>query len=399
MNTILPENEQGVRAGDFRIMDLLLTFAKYKKLLILLPITSAILAVVVSFMLPSVYQANTKLLPPQQAQSGAAALLSQLGGVASAAAGIAGIKSGNDVYVSMLKSRTVADILVSKFDLKRTYDTDSQEKARRFLEERTMITTGKDGLIVVAVEDERREVVAKLANGYVDELVKLTRVLALTEAAQRRVFFEQQLILAKDNLSSAEATLKSSIETHGVISVDGDSRAIMETAAKLRAQISAKEIELNSMAAFVTENNPQFQRASEELRSARAELFKIQNGRSGEYADGVTDKSKNIGLEAIKVLRDVKYYQMLYELLAKQYEVARLDEAKDPSIIQVLDPAVEPERRIAPKRALIVLLAVGAAFVLALILAVLLEEKRKALNVPEQAAEWEQLKSYLWKKR
>lgn len=343
------------------LIDLLVLLVKHKKFIIGFTLAMAVICGALSFLLPEKFKATAKLLPPQQAQSSAAALLSQLGGVAGLAGGI---KTPSDVYIGMLKSRVVADRLIDRFDLKKVYGTDSQEKARQTLEENTNIETGKEGLISVALEHSDRKKVAEVTNAYVDELIKMTKTLAITEAAQRRLFYEQQLELAKNKLADAEATLKVALDRDGVISVDADSRALIETIGRLRAEISVKEIALNSMNAFVTPSNPAYRKAQEELNSLRAEVSRLENG--SQDAGGVekNDKKKS-GLENVKVLRDVKYYQMLYELLAKQYEAARLDEARDPAIIQVLDPAVEPERKIKPKRVVIVLLALVFGFLAA----------------------------------
>jgi uncharacterized protein involved in exopolysaccharide biosynthesis len=380
--------------GEVELIDALIVLAKHKRLVFGLPLITGAVAAIISLCLPSIYSASTKMLPPQQAQSGTAALLSQLGGVAGLAAGAAGIKNPNDLYVGMLKSRSVADTLIQRFDLKSVYQAKLGEDARLALELNTTISSGKDGMITVTVEDKDQKRVAALANAYVEELGKLTKKLALTEAAQRRVFFEGQLEQAKNNLAAAELKLKQALETHGVTSVDSDSRAVVEMGARLRAQISAKEIQLNSMSAFVTVSNPQYQRAQEELNSLRAELAKLENGRGGNATpDGAT--SSQSGLENIKVLRDVKYYQMLYELLAKQYEGARLDEAKDPAIVQVLDRAAEPERRAKPKRTVIVLLSTVMALFVAIVLAVLAETRSRILSEPESAGKWTRLRSYL----
>lgn len=351
---------------EMSIADALLVLSRQKKLLIRVPLAITVLTAAVTFALPNVYKGTAVLLPPQQAQSGAAALLSQLGGVAGMAAGVANIKNPGDLYVGMLQSRTIADKLISKFNLKKVYVTDSQEIARKKLDENTTITAGKDGFITIDVQDTDKELVAPLANAYTDELLQLSKTLAVTEASQRRVFFERELEQAKNNLATAEAKLKTGLATRGVTSVEGETRAIVETVGRLRAQVSAKEIQLNSMKPFVTASNPDYRRVEEELSSLRAELLKLENGQ------GKDDESSPVGshgLNNIKLLRDVKYYEMLYELLAKQYEVARLDEAKDPSIIQVLDPAVEPEKKFKPKRTLIVLLAGFIGVILAIVAA------------------------------
>ncbi len=338
------------------LIDFLIAFAQRKRMLIGLPLAVTILAGGLSLLIPNQYKGVTKILPPQQAQSSAAAFLSQLGGVAGAAAGAAGVKNPNDTYVGMLRSRTVADNLLKRFDLMKVYGKEYNDAARAKLAANTVIGTGKDGLISIEVEDEQPQRAANLANAYTEELQKLTKVLAVTEAAQRRLFFERQLELSKDNLANAEMTLKTTLGTRGVISVDSESRAIVETVARMRAQIAAKEVQLGSMRAFVTNDNQEYKQSAQELASMRTELAKLENGRpaSGSQAG---DGDRQAGLESIKLLRDLKYHQMLYELLSKQYEVARLDEAKDAALIQVLDKALVPERKSSPKRAIIALVA------------------------------------------
>ncbi|WP_292039949.1 GumC family protein [Massilia sp. UBA6681] len=384
--------------GDIGLFEMLIFLAEYKKRLLVVPFTAAVISAGGSMALPNVYEATTKLLPPQQSQSSTTALLSQLGGAAGFAAGM-GIKNSNDLYVGMLKSRTVADRLIAKFNLKKVYDTDSLDAARIRLQKNTTISAGKDGLISIQVEDKNKQLVAPLANAYVNELTQLNKVLAVTEASQRRMFYEQQLEKAKDNLASVEGELKGALDRRGVISVDTESRAMLETVARLRAQASAKEIQLNSMAAFVTRDNPQYKQVSEELASLRGELAKLENGRGADGGDNQSPSTgRQSGFQSAKLLRDVKYYQMLYELLAKQYEVARLDEAKDPSIIQVLDPAAEPERKAKPRRVLIVALATIAGLLLAVLSAFMSRARRNFLKSEEGRAQWHEFKSLLAKK-
>lgn len=380
-----------LESGEVSVVDMLIVLAKHKKTIITTAFTAAVLSVGVSLVMPNIYQATARLLPPQQNQSSALALLSQFGGMAGAAAGVAGLKNPNDMYVGMLNSRTIADRLIAQFNLKKVYDTDLQEVARKQLDANTNIASGKDGLITIDVEDEDPKRATQLANAYVSEILRLTTELAVTEASQRRVFYERQLQAAKDKLANAEAALKSGLDTRGVISVDAESRAILETVGKLKAQVSAKEIELSAMRAFVTGANPDYRRVEEELSSLRAELGRLENGRGGE-ASGT---EKQGGLENVKLLREVRYQQMLYELLAKQYEAARIDEAKDPGVIQVLDKAVEPEQKSKPKRALIVLLTTVIATLGAIVWAFFSEARRKVLASPQGAAQWSELRANL----
>lgn len=374
-------------------IDVMIVLATHKRKIIIVPLAIALVAGVISFLVPETYRASTRLLPPQQAQTGASAILSQLGGIAGLAGGSA--KNPADVYVGMLKSKTVANKIIAKYDLKKIYETDSLEKAQSVLEANTAITSGKDGLITIEVDGRQPKLVPRIANSYVDELVSLSKTLAVTEASQRRMFFEGQLELAKNNLTKAEISLKRTLDSGGVISVDSESRAVVETVGRMKAQVSAREVELNSMRPFVTTANPSYRRVEEELNSLRSELSKLENGRAGELSQPGQSSTGGNGFQNIQLLRDLKYYQMLYELLAKQYEAARLDEAKDPSIIQVLDPAVEPEHKFKPKRALIVLMSGLAALFGVVIWSFIAEARRKALLIPNVASRLIELRTLL----
>jgi len=385
------ERQAGAGAHEVDVIGLMITVAKHKKRIAAVTLAAAVLSVVVSMVLPPSYQASTKLLPPQQSQSSASLLLSQLGGLAGAAGAGGGLKNPNDLYIGILQSRTLADRIISQFNLKKVYNTESQETARKRLGADTKIAGGKEGLITIEVEAAGKKLVAPLANAYVSQLFELMKTLAVTDASQRRLFYEHQLATARDNLAKAETVLKRTMDAEGVVSVDAESRGIVETVARLRAQASAKEIQLTAMRAFLTPANPEYRRAEEELSGMRAELAKLENGR-GNPAEGA-DKAG--GLKNITLLRELKYQQTLYETLAKQYEVARLDEAKDPPMIQVLDPAVEPERKAKPQRAMIVVLSTALALLAAICWAIVTEWRRKVALTPEGAAQLAELKSHL----
>ena len=374
------------------LLGMVIVLLQRKRLIIGTTVAVGLAALGISLALPNVYEAGTSLLPPQQPQSGAAAMLSQLGGLAGPVAGVSGLKNPNDLYIGMLKSRTVADRIITRFDLKKVYQIASQDLARAQLAANTDISSGKDGLIVIQVQDRDQQRVAELANAYAGELLKLTTSLAVTEAAQRRVFYEQQLVLAKDNLAKAEAALKGRIAAKGVISVESESRGVLETVARLKAQISVKQIELNSMKAFFTSSHPDFKRAEEDLSSLQRELANLENG-SKAAGDGGAGAQN--GLENIQRLRDLKYFQTIYELMARQYEIARIDEAKNPGIVQVLDTAVAPEHKAKPKRAIIVLSATFGAFALACLWALLADAAARAATTPTVGAQYEQARRLL----
>src|SRR5213076_3323390 len=251
-------------------------------------------------------------LPPQQTQS-TSAVLAQLGNLAGLAGGpaAAGLKNPNDLYVGMLKSRAVADNLIQRFDLNRLYDQNYQSLTRKRLEKETTITAGRDGIITIQVDDKDPKRAADLANAYVDELMKLTKVLAVTEASQRRLFFERQLLQVKDNLTTAEVAARQGLQKGGLAQVDAQGRSMIEVTARLRAQISVKEVQIGSMRTFAAEGNPELQRTQEELQALRRELARIE-GSSPITGVGKRETSGGSGLDNLGRLRDVKYYEFLY---------------------------------------------------------------------------------------
>ncbi len=347
--------------------------------------------------MPNIYTGVTRILPPQQSQSTAAAMLGQLGALAGVAGTSLGIKNPNDLYVGMLKSRTVADNLISRFELRKLYETKTADDARKALEGNSRVTSGKDGLIAIEFDDKDPKRAAAIANAYVEELYKLTQTLAVTEASQRRLFFEKQLALTKRELGNAEVALKTTQEETKLIKIDEQGRAIIEAFARLRAQVVAKEVQLGAMRSFATEQNPDLIRTQQELIGLRAQLAKMEKSHNPTQGDILvpTGQVPEAGLEYLRKLRDVKYYETIFELLAKQYEAAKIDEARDTSLIQVLDKALEPEKKSKPKRALIVILTALVFGFLAVIWAFIREAGEKARQNPEQAERLNLLRRYV----
>ena len=360
------------------LLDWLIVLAKYKRSLIALPLLAAAAAAGIALLMPNEYTGTTRILPPQQTQS-TSAVLAQLGSLAGLAGGaIPGMKNPNDLYVGMLKSRTVADSLIGRFDLNKLYDKRYQSETRRELARRSSIVAGKDGIITVEVDDSDPKRAAELANAYVDELFKLTKVLAVTEASQRRLFFERQLEQAKDNLARSEASTRHALLKGGLVMVEGQGRVMAETNARLRAEITVKEIQIGAMRAFASDQNPELQRTQQQLEVLKRELARMEGGSSPGRADGKGEDNTAKGIENLRLLREMKYNEVTYELLARQYEIAKIDEAKDSAIIQVMDRAIEPDRKSRPHRARIVIVAAVLATLAALLLALLRESFARA---------------------
>jgi len=341
---------------EINLLDLLQVVADNLRLLVLGPLAAGLLALGYSFTIAPTFTATTKFLPPQQQASGAASLLQSLGALGGLAGAATGLKNPADQYVAFVQSRSVQDALIDRFKLIERYDVKFRQDARTALEGNATIRSGKDGIITIEADDEDPRFAAQLANAHVEELQKLLSRLAVTEAQQRRVFFENQLTTAKENLVKAEQALKASGVNTSDLKVDP--QVAVEGLAKLRATITAQEVKLASMRGYLTESAPDFKQAQIELAALRSQVTRTEkeepasNGSQSDY---------------IAKFRDFKYSETLFELFAKQYEIARVDESREGAVIQVVDVAQAPERKSKPKKAMIAVvttLAVGFALLL-----------------------------------
>ena len=356
---------------ECHVLDLLIILSRRKPLILRATLAAGFLAGMVALWLPNRYTATANILPPQQSQSLAASMIGQLGPLGPMAAMAQkdlGLKNPNDLYVGMLRSRTAEDALIRRFDLRRVYRDKKMSDARHDLENASSIVLGKEGFVSISVEDKDPSRASQIANAYVDELRQLTQDLAVTEAGQRRLFFERQLELAKNNLADAEQALKKTEQKTGLIQLDGQAKAIIESVVKLRALMAAKEVELHAMRLFSTEQNPDVMLGEQQLSGLRAQLALMEKQSSAPADIQVSASSvpsgnvPEAGLQYVRKLREVKYAEAMFELLAKQYEAARLDEAKTAAVIQVLDPAIEPDRKSSPPRIWIVVIATLLGF-------------------------------------
>lgn len=382
---------------EINLMDLLLVIAKHNRFIIKLTLSVAVLAVIYALLQPNIYTAKTVILPPQQGASSASMLLGQLGGLAGLAGGAAGIKSPNDLHIGMLKSRTIADTLIKRFDLQALWEAKTREATRKALEGSTVIASGKDGFITIEYSDKDPQFAATMANAYVEELDRLNSTLAVTEASRKRLFFEKQLKGSRTNLDAAENALKQTQERTGMIQLDKQGGAIIEAVANVRAQIAAKEVELAAMGAFATPQNPDYRQIQQVIVGLRAQLAKVERDHVAGQGDVMvpTGKLPETGLEFLRKTRELKYQETLFELLSKQFEIAKIDEAKDAALIQVVDKALVPEKKSKPKRALIVILATMMAFFIGILLAFFREASARASLDPASAERMNLLRRYL----
>lgn len=359
------------------LLSLIKVALRHRKLVQLVTPILILLVSAIAILLPSLYKASLVILPPQS-NSTSATMLAQMGNIGALASmgGGLSIKNPNDMQVALLKSRTVEDAMVARFHLQAEYRKRYVSSARKRWESMTAIDNGlKDGLIHLSVTDRDPRRAAELATGWVEEYRRLTASLAVTEASQRRLFFEQELIGARGELARAEDNMKDTQQRTGVLDLDGQARAMIASAAMLRAQVAAKEVEIRAMREFAAGENPDLERAQQELTGMKRQLAAMDVNGDRATGDLIAPKGKitQAGLDYARALREVKYREAMYELLTRQYEVARVDEARQGSLVQVVDPAVVPDRPGSYYRLWILIGGLVLAFPLALVTALIAE--------------------------
>jgi len=303
------------------------------------------------------------------------------------------------MYVSLLTSRTVEDAMIQRFGLMAEYREKRMSDARQEFERRmTAVAGSKDGLIRVSVEDGDPKRAAELANGYVDEFRKLSASLAITEAARRRLFFDRELQQAKDDLTVSEEAMRKTQQSTGVLQIDSQARSLIESAAVLRAQVVAKEVQIQSMKSYAAEDNPNLIVAKQQLDALQSQLQQIAGSQHDTGSGIVLSKGRvtEAGMEYIRRLRDLKYNETVFELLAKELELAKLDEAREGEIVQVVDAAVPPDKHSSPHRTLIVIGMTILAFFVAVFWIVVRQGLDQTFEVPENRRRLEAIKHY-WK--
>jgi len=323
-----------------------------------------IVAAVVALLIPNVYTATATFLVPHNASNGASAFSAQLTLLSSGNLPTS-FRSPGDLEVGILQSRTVTAALISRFHLMQVYKVKKLSAAETTLLANTIFDSGtRDDIIRVSVTNKDPALACDLANGYLDELHNAHDRLALTEASQRRLFFEQQLGQEKTALEDAEADLQKTQEQTGLIAPNSQTAVSISALAQTRAQIDAREVELTGMLQGSTEQDPAVVRLRSEIAGLKQQLDGMMHGGSDELGGIPEGKVPALQLEYLRKQREVGYHDALYEILTKQYEAARLDESHDAPILQVVDPAIVPDTKSGPHRSIITLVSLLIALVL-----------------------------------
>ncbi|MDD2539978.1 MAG: GNVR domain-containing protein [Desulfuromonadaceae bacterium] len=347
---------------EINLLELLRVIVRNLPLIAKITGTVALLSIVVSLTMKNIYTAKATLLPPQKdSGGGAAALLASMGGGLAGLAGGLGGGGTTGLYLEILKSRSVADAVIKRLDLQKELKAKNGEDTRKKLEGLVKFQAGKDGFITVSADYTDPVKAALLANTFVDELQNKSLSLNLSKAGTERNFLEKRLVVVKRDLKNAEDEMKNFQEKNKTIKADSQAAAAIEGIARVRAEMVSKEVQLAALRNSMTDESPEVSTLLAGIAGLRRQL----NSMSGTGVSGVIPSVGNaptIEMEYIRRLRELKTQEALFEQLTKQFELAKINEARDSSSLQVLDDAVVPLHKSKPKRALIVILATVTAF-------------------------------------
>jgi len=353
------------------MIDTLILFALHKRIIARVAGITTVIGIVISVLLPVRYTATTQIMTPQQTESTAMMMMmapfasASAGSMAALASGGLSLKSPNDLYIGILTSRPIADAIIQKFDLVKSYHARDMTAARKRLTKYTTIQSEKSGLISIEITDKDKVRAAEMANSYTEQLRSITQTMAATEASQRRQFYERQLKEAKDDLVAAETAFQQVEQTRGVIQPTDQARVIIGSLASLRAGITEKKVELQALRSYSTDRNPQVQLAENELAALQAAEDRMaQKQHTGGFSNLGLGDVPGAGLDYLKAQHELLYRQTLFDLLIKQYDAAKLDEAKSATVIRVVATAIPPDRKASPQRILIILLSLLAGIVI-----------------------------------
>ena len=356
---------------EINLLELVHILVKRKMLIIKICTVALIISVAYSLTLPNIYSATAKVLPPQKESGGGlSALLGQAGGLAGLAAG--GLSGGSDLYVGILKSRSVGDAVIQRLDLLKLYEAKTIESARARLDVAVKVQAGKDGIISITTEDKDPKLSARLANTFVDELEKTTIRLNLSKAGTERLFLEKRLELVRKDLKAAEEDLKLFAQRNKIVQVESQAQASIAGIARMKAELASREVQLSVLRSAQTEHSPEVKALATGIQRLKGEISQLSGNSSGGEGIPSVGNVPGVGLEYTRKMRELKTQELIFEQLMKQYEVAKLSEAKDSSALQVLDEAVVPVKKSKPARALMVIMVTLSAFFVSVLLAFVL---------------------------
>jgi len=394
--------ELATEAKEINVIDLLLSLLRHKRVIIGGTFAIALLTLTVCFIVSPVYTAETTVLPPQQSSGSLPTqLLSQVGGAASMLLGSALPVSSGDLFVGLLGDDAILDPIIDRFDLMKLYDLDTRVETRKMITD-NILTADKDsksGIVSISVNDKDPQRAAEMANMFADELKKMVERFTVSEAGMRRMFFDRELNKAHEELSLAEETMQAFQERTGTLKLDDQAAAVLQGVALLKANMVAKEVQLQVMRTYAAPNNADLKKAEEELRAIHEQLKKQEDKQEVFGPDSLmpTGQIPSLGVEYVRRMRDFKYKESIYQVVTQQYQAARLDEAREALFVQIVRKAIPPDKKAKPRAALLTAFSMVIGAGLFTIAALFMEVIVRASESPQNAERFKQVKRNLMK--
>jgi tyrosine-protein kinase Etk/Wzc len=396
----MTEHIQENTEPEINLIDLLIALGHEKLTLIVVTLLAALTGVVVSLNTAPTYVSRASIMPSQQSGSsggglaslGSLAGLAGLGGLSNIASGI---KSSDEMYIALMRSQSVQSALIDQLKLKELYGAKNTEAARQALTLNvTILADKKSGLILIDAQDKDPEFAAQLANAHVKELNVILSRLAVTEAQQRRAYYEQQIVKSQAKIPQLEQEYKDAQKSSGV-----EVASLLSEAATLPGQIAAKELQLQVLSRFATVQNPELKRLAAEISALRAQMAKYELSKTKTQiseSSQPSQESQNTRIsfiqKATQSYNTLKIQEALLDGYVRQLELAKVDEAKEGPAVQVVDEAKAPEMRAKPERKKMVVAYTVTGLIIAFVLAVLRAFMRNVKSTPEGQQRLSQLK-------
>jgi uncharacterized protein involved in exopolysaccharide biosynthesis len=366
-----------------RQVDRLRLIWKRRKFLVRAGTVALVASTVVAFLIPKSYTSTAQLMPPDPQSSGGMAMMAAMatktgGDLGTIAGDLLGLKSSGALFIGVLRSETSQDRLIQQFDLRKVYGTRLMVDARTTLDENTAISEDrKSGIVTISVTDHSPQRAAALANAYVDQLNSLVSELSTTSARRERVFLEERLKVVKGDLDDASNQLAQFSSKNSTLDIQQEGKAMLDAAGTIAGEMIAAQSELEGLRQIYTDNNSRVRALNARVAELRKQLEKLGGAQakdaepaatpSGPSADPAPAQVGGLPYPTIRNLpllgakygdyyRRAKIEETVYELLTEQFELAKVQEAKETPTVKVLDPARVPEKKSSPHRLQIILL-------------------------------------------
>lgn len=379
------DNNQNNESHLISVLEYLELFVKYKRMIFITTSLFFVISVIVAFTLPNWYESTSLITPPQQDNGLTGLMTGQMGGnVASLASDLLGKATPSELYASMLQSQAIKDKIIDRFKLLDVYNIRHRSDAYKMLDKTVKIEVGsKDGIISITVEDKDPKRAADMANEFVKYLNDLIVGLNITSASQNRVFIEDRLAKAKNGLSSAEESLKNFQLKNKALDISEQAKGTIQGVADIMAQLAIEEVKLSTLRRLFTDNSQEVKSQNEIVKNLKRQKSKLEGSSLGNSIPSIGSVPA-LGEEYTRLLRTFKIQEMLVEMLTKQYEMTKYNEANSVSTLQIIQTARIADKKSSPKRSLIIVITTMFAMIFSLLTSFILEFKN---NMPQVESE------------